>query len=189
MSDDAIFQSVYETILQRNTRYDGVYYVGIKSTGIFCRPSCRSRIPKPENVMVYRSIEAAREAGFRPCKRCKPDSPEQHGPDAKMANIVIELIQERYDENLTLDLLAEELKMSPYHLQRVFKRTTGMTPSNQLLRTRMEKAEQFLDQMDYSIAEIAAMVGFRSASHFSSVFKKEKGYTPNEYRKVHKKEV
>ncbi|WP_257351101.1 bifunctional transcriptional activator/DNA repair enzyme AdaA [Pseudalkalibacillus decolorationis] len=181
--DDAIFQSVYETILQRDTRYDGVYYVGIRSTGIFCRPSCRSRIPKPENVQVYKSIEEAREAGFRPCKRCKPDNPDQHGPDAKMAQAVIDLIQERYPEPLTLDKMASELNISPYHLQRVFKRTTGKTPSKQLLHTRLEMAEQLLAQKEQSIAEIAEVVGFRSVSHFSDVFKKTVGCTPNDYRR------
>ncbi|MFE6799737.1 bifunctional transcriptional activator/DNA repair enzyme AdaA [Paenibacillus chitinolyticus] len=182
MNKDAIFKSVYETILSRDTRHDGQYYVGITSTGIFCRPSCRSRTPKPENVRVYDSIERALDAGFRPCKRCKPENPSPHGPDAELAETVLGLIRTRYGENLTLHGLASELNISPYHLQRTFKRTTGISPSRQLLLTRMEEAKHRLARSEQPIGEIAAAVGFRSASHFSAVFHKTAGCTPNEFR-------
>lgn len=182
MEKDALFQSVYETILSRDTIYDGRYYVGIVTTGIFCRPSCRSRIPRPENVRIYGSVEEAREAGFRPCKRCRPETPGRNGPDAEVAQAVSDLIQARYSEPLTLGEIALELKMSPYHLQRLFKRTTGRTPSKQLLLTRLEEAKRQLAGKDAAIAEIAAAVGFRSASHFSSVFQKTIGCAPHEYR-------
>lgn len=180
--EDDIFESVYETILRRDTKYDGRYYVGIKSTGIFCRPSCRSRIPKPENVKVYGSIEEARQAGFRPCKRCRPDHPAPHGPDAEIARAVTELIERRYNENLTLGEMAAALNLSPFHLQRVFKRSTGATPAKQLLHTRLERSKRLLAEEDLPIAEIAAAVGFRSPSHFSYVFQKTVGCGPMEYR-------
>jgi AraC family transcriptional regulator, regulatory protein of adaptative response / methylphosphotriester-DNA alkyltransferase methyltransferase len=182
MMEDKRFQAVYETILSRDTRYDGRYYVGIVTTRIFCRPSCRSRTPKPENVRVYESIEEARRAGFRPCKRCRPDTPGQHGPDAEIAHTVIELIQQKYTDNLTLTDIAVQLRMSPFHLQRVFKRTTGTTPSKHLLHTRLESAKQLLIQNGQPIADIARAVGFRSASHFSSVFHKTYGCSPHEHR-------
>jgi AraC family transcriptional regulator of adaptative response / methylphosphotriester-DNA alkyltransferase methyltransferase len=180
--NDEIFESVYETILRRDTRHDGRYYVGIVTTGIFCRPSCRSRTPKPENVRVYPSIEEAREAGFRPCKRCRPDTPGTHGPDAQLACSVTELIRERYRDHLTLGEIAARLNISPYHMQRVFKRMTGTTPSKQLLDIRMEAAKRRLTANDQPIGEIAEAVGFRSASHFTVAFHKTFGCTPNEYR-------
>ncbi|KEQ25169.1 bifunctional transcriptional activator/DNA repair enzyme AdaA [Paenibacillus tyrfis] len=182
--NDALFQSVYETILQRDTRYDGRYYIGITSTGIFCRPSCRSRIPKPENVKIYGSIEEALQAGFRACKRCRPEQPGEHGPDAQIAHAVNELIKRRYSEPLTLGDIGAELKMSPYHLQRVFKRVTGTTPSKQLLHIRMEEAQRLLAASEQPITDIAAEVGFRSPSHFTSVFHKTVGCTPMEYRET-----
>jgi AraC family transcriptional regulator, regulatory protein of adaptative response / methylphosphotriester-DNA alkyltransferase methyltransferase len=180
--DNVIFQSVYETILRRDTRYDGVYYVAISTTGIYCRPSCRSRTPRPETVKIYTSIDEAQRGGFRACKRCRPDNPGQHGPDAELAQIVTDLIQQRYHENLTLDGLAASLNISPYHLQRVYKRMTGITPSKQLLHTRLEAAKTSLVEHNQAIADISAAVGFRSASHFSYVFQKTVGCTPNEYR-------
>jgi len=179
-----VFQAVYATILDRDTRHDGIYYVGIVTTGIYCRPSCRSRTPRPENVRVYTSIETAVQAGFRACKRCRPDNPDRHGPDAKIAHDVTAWIAARYAENVTLATIASAFNISPYHLQRVYKRMTGNSPAKQLLATRIERAKQLLVAGEHSIAEIAGAVGFRSVSHFSSVFKKTVGCAPHEYREV-----
>lgn len=186
MNGNDIFQSVYETILRRDTKYDGRYYVGIATTGIYCRPSCRSRTPKPENVRIYASIEEAAQAGFRPCKRCRPDHPDAHGPDAQIAEAVGAIIRERYTEHITLNGIAAELKISPYHLQRVYKRMTGISPSRQLLLTRIEAAKRQLARQERTIAEIASAVGFRSASHFSVTFLKTAGCSPNEYREANR---
>lgn len=177
-----IFHSVYQTMIERNTRYDGKYYVGIRTTGIVCRPSCRSRLPNPENVHLFPSVQAALEAGFRPCKRCKPETPSQHGPDAELAEAVVELIRGRYSEPLTLQTIASELIMSPYHLQRVVKRVTGLTPAKHLQQIRMEKAKVLLRSSDRSVSEVAFAVGFKNVSHFSASFKKATGSTPNEFR-------
>ncbi|WP_221566799.1 bifunctional transcriptional activator/DNA repair enzyme AdaA [Alkalihalobacillus sp. TS-13] len=182
MDSEKIFKSVYETILKRDTRYDGQYYVGIVTTGIFCRPSCRSRTPKPENVRVFKSIEEVQEAGFRPCKRCRPENPSKLGPDAEIVQRVNTMIEKDFAQNLTLDRMATALMMSPYHLQRVFKRMTGTTPSKMLVQKRMEKAKDLLSDHNTSISEVAKHVGYSSVSHFSSVFKKTTGCTPIEYR-------
>lgn len=179
---DAVFDRVYATILRRDASLDGRYYVGIVSTGIFCRPSCRSRTPKPENVRVYESIEEARKAGFRACKRCRPDTPGKEGPDAAMASAVTDLIRKHYAENLTLGDLAARLNVSPFHLQRVYKKTTGSTPAQRLLQTRLEEAKRQLADPSRSVTDIAAAVGFRSASHFSYAFRKAVGCPPNDYR-------
>ncbi|MBP3040962.1 methylphosphotriester-DNA--protein-cysteine methyltransferase family protein [Bacillaceae bacterium Marseille-Q3522] len=184
--DNDIFQTVYETMKRCDTSCDGLYYVGIKSTGIYCRPSCRSRLPKPENVEIYHSAEEAEKAGYRPCKRCRPDTPGKNGPDATVSKLVINLIQERYSENLTLEKIATGLNMSPYHLQRIFKRITGKTPANQLLLMRIEAAKHDLIQKEKTITEIATAVGYRSVSHFSAVFKKRTGCTPHEFRGKHR---
>ncbi|WP_337913907.1 bifunctional transcriptional activator/DNA repair enzyme AdaA [Cohnella zeiphila] len=180
--EDDLFQSVYDAILRRDTCYDGRYYVGITSTGIFCRPSCRSRIPKRQNVKVFGSIEEARQAGFRACKRCQPDNPSQHGPDAEMVQRIRGFIQNRYSESLTLGEMGAALNLSPFHLHRVYKRMTGITPARELLHTRMEAAKHLLVQKDRTIADIAAAVRYRSVSHFSVVFQRTIGCTPSEYQ-------
>ncbi|MCF6138650.1 bifunctional transcriptional activator/DNA repair enzyme AdaA [Pseudalkalibacillus berkeleyi] len=181
MGDD-IFQAVYETMKKRDTRFDGQYYVGIRTTGIVCRPSCRSRLAKPENVKIFSSVKEALNAGFRPCKRCKPETPSQHGPDAELSEAVLKLIREQYKEPLTLDVIANKLMMSPYHLQRIVKRTTGLTPNKHLHQMRITKAKEYLETSEMTINRIAKEVGFKNASHFSASFKKITGHTPNEYR-------
>ncbi|UOY93140.1 helix-turn-helix domain-containing protein [Ectobacillus sp. JY-23] len=181
MTED-IFHTVYEAVLTRSERYDGIYYTGIVSTKIFCRPSCRSRIPKPENVRIYSDIEAARQAGFRPCKRCKPEISETYGPDRRLVQNVTEVIRTRYDEPITLQLLGTALHTSPYHLQRVYKQLTGITPAQMLLQTRMNTAKRLLVETTLSIAEVAFKVGFRSPSYFSSTFQTYTGITPSTYK-------
>jgi len=185
--DSEIFQAVYESILQRDTRYDGRYYVGVLTTGIVCRPSCRSRIPKPENIRIFESIEEALKHGFRPCKRCRPDSPGKDGPDAAIAKAVIALIRTRYNENWTLRSLASQLSMSPFHLQRIFKRTVGTTPAKELLNRRLEIARRLLIESDKPVLEIAREIGFRSSSHFAFVFQRATGSSPNDFRNQHLK--
>ncbi|WP_174819862.1 bifunctional transcriptional activator/DNA repair enzyme AdaA [Paenibacillus koleovorans] len=185
INDPAVFQRVYETILSRETKLDGRYYVGIKTTGIYCRPSCRSRTPKPENVTIYGSIEAAQQAGYRACKRCRPDVPGANGPDAALAAQARELLRSRYAEPWTLPAIAGELRLSPFHLQRVFKRSTGTTPAKELLHIRMDRAKQLLAATDDPIANIASAVGIKGASHFSSLFQQTYGLTPHEYRLQH----
>ena len=81
-----VSDELYGAMSARDPRFDGRYYVGIVSTGIVCFPSCRSRLPRRENVRVYASLADALRAGFRPCKRCRPDSPRRQSPDAEMAN-------------------------------------------------------------------------------------------------------
>lgn len=182
MTEEERFQAVYATILRRDTRYDGIYYVGIASTGIVCRPSCRSRTPKPENVRVYDNLNDALKAGFRPCKRCRPEDPGRHGPDAQLAQSAIELIERRYAEPLTLSVMAAQLNISPFHLQRTFKRITGQSPAEHMMQTRLESAGRMLAQSELPVADIARAVGFRSASHFTSVFHRAYGCSPHAYR-------
>ncbi|AFC31421.1 AdaA [Paenibacillus mucilaginosus 3016] len=90
-----LFDRIYETIANKEDTYDGVYYTGVLTTRIVCRPSCRARTPKKENIRLYPSVEAAIQAGFRPCKRCKPEAPGPHGPDRALAAQVDALIATR----------------------------------------------------------------------------------------------
>lgn len=183
-----VTDELYEAMTRREPTFDGRLYVGIVSTGIVCYPSCRSRLPKRENVRAYASLEAALDAGFRPCKRCKPDSIERRSPDAEIVRQVKELIAERFAEPLTLSILAVELNISPFHLQRIFKRFTNKSPSKQLQETRLMQAGTWLTEEDWSISEVAKRVGFRSASHFSALFQKEFGVAPSEFRSGRRRE-
>ena len=174
---------LYNAILRHDNKFDGRFYIGILTTGIVCFPSCRSRTPKRENIRVYLSLEEAIRSGFRPCKRCKPDSPSRLSPDSEVVHQVLEIIHHRFQEPITLRTLSNELNMSPYHLQRTYKRVTGISPAKQLQSVRIDEAKRLLQIAEKSIGEVAMDVGFRSLSHFSDTFRREIGMSPLEYRK------
>ncbi|MBV4665672.1 methylated-DNA--[protein]-cysteine S-methyltransferase [Escherichia coli] len=122
LTDDQRWQSV----LARDPNADGEFVFAVRTTGIFCRPSCRARHALRENVSFYANASEALAAGFRPCKRCQPDkaNPRQHRLD-KITHACRLLEQET---PVTLEALADQVAMSPFHLHRLFKATTGMTP-------------------------------------------------------------
>ncbi|HFI6575139.1 TPA: bifunctional DNA-binding transcriptional regulator/O6-methylguanine-DNA methyltransferase Ada [Escherichia coli] len=122
LTDDQRWQSV----LARDPNADGEFVFAVRTTGIFCRPSCRARHALRENVSFYANASEALAAGFRPCKRCQPDkaNPRQHRLD-KITHACRLLEQET---PVTLEALADHVAMSPFHLHRLFKATTGMTP-------------------------------------------------------------
>lgn len=180
--DQALFDLVYQAVARRDTRYDGVYYTGVKTTGIVCRPSCRARTPKPDNVVFYPSLEKALQAGFRPCKRCRPDEGGPLRPDAVLAAQADAVISAGYGERLTLSGLAGRLKVSAAHLHRTYKEVTGLTPAAKLDQVRLDKARGLLRLGRMPVSEIGRAVGFRGASHFAAWFHRHTGASPTEYR-------
>lgn len=174
-------------IVNCNDSYDGVFFYAVKTTGIFCRPSCRSRTPKRDNVCVFRNAENALEANFRPCKRCRPD--QLRWPDEELASHTTRFIDEHFNEPLTLVTLAKILHVSPYHLHHIFKRITNMTPSEYLVLKRLSEAKRLLLESGKSITEIAGIIGFVNPGHFSTVFLKKVGMSPTVFRSHHYKKT
>ena len=169
----------WRAIVECDAAYDGQFYYAVATTGIYCRPSCKSRTPKPENVRIFTRREEAAEQ-YRPCKRCRPDA--VRWPDEELAERVRAVIGQRYAETLTLQRMAEELHVSPYHLHHVFKRVTGQTPNDVLVATRLAKAKELLTAKGRSVTEVAGAVGYGNAGHFATVFVKHVGVSPREYR-------
>ena len=139
-TDDRRWQAVCE----RDTRADGQFVFAVLTTGICCRPSCRSRRARRENVRFFADVAAAVAAGFRPCKRCQPDKdyPQQQRVD-KVAQACRLLEQ---DAPLTLEALAGQLAMSPFHFHRLFKSVTGMTPKAWQQAWRAQRLREALEQ-------------------------------------------
>jgi AraC family transcriptional regulator of adaptative response / methylphosphotriester-DNA alkyltransferase methyltransferase len=180
--DPTQFEAVYASVLRRESTFDGIYYTGVRTTKIVCRPSCRAKTPLARNVTFYRSLEAALAAGFRPCKRCKPEEGGPLGPDAALAAKVDALLETAFDQKLSLSSLAAWLAVSPFHLQRVYKRVRGCSPAEKLDRVRLEVAMRLLRHAELPAAEIGAAIGFRSPSHFSVWFSRKTGLSPTVYR-------
>ncbi|WP_339816959.1 bifunctional transcriptional activator/DNA repair enzyme AdaA [Paenibacillus sp. FSL R7-0216] len=173
-------ETEWQAIIQNDASQDGRFFYAVASTGIFCRPSCKSKPPKRENVRIFASAEQAKAARFRPCKRCKPDG--QPLPDREWVGQIADYIDRHYDEKLTLELLADMCHGSPYHLQRTFKRAMQMTPVEYIQRRRIEAAKRTLLHTRRTVADIALEVGIGSPAYFITLFKKTTGITPNEYR-------
>ncbi|WP_151735558.1 bifunctional transcriptional activator/DNA repair enzyme AdaA [Paenibacillus tengchongensis] len=180
--EQMLFEHVYNSVVRREPTYDGIYYTGVLTTRIVCRPSCRARTPKASNVIFYTSLEEALQAGFRPCKRCRPEEGGALRPDALLAAQTDELLETGLGEKLTLRTLAEQLKVSPFHLQRTYKQVRGLSPAARLEELRLERARQMLEGTRVPVAEIARQTGVSGPSHFTSWFARKTGMTPTEYR-------
>ncbi|WP_232463336.1 bifunctional transcriptional activator/DNA repair enzyme AdaA [Tumebacillus avium] len=170
----------WQAIIDCDATADGQFYYGVLTTGIFCRPSCKSRTPKRENVRIFATSDDAITHGLRACKRCRP---EETVPQNELAQAVLQLLESRYAAPLTLQTLADHLHISPYHLQRTFKKATGQTPAEALTQIRISAARQLLTSTDLPLTTIALQVGYQNLSHFSYVFHKETGTTPSDYRR------
>ena len=177
-------EEIWQAIILNDEAYNDQFFYAVKSTGIFCRPSCKSRAPKKENVVIFQKAEEALASHFRPCKRCKPTG--ERLPDETWVAQITSCIETYYREKLTLEYLADLCHGSPYHLHRTFKRIKGMTPVDYIQQTRINKAKEFLIQTNAAIADIAISVGMSNTSYFVTLFKKKTGYTPTEYRELMK---
>src|SRR5262249_41680093 len=121
--------SRWKAVLARDTRYDGAFVFAVRSTGIYCRPSCPARRPRRQNVVFFQVPAAAEQAGFRSCRRCRPRDTEAGGAQARLVQRVCRHIEAHAGErSLTLNELGAVAGMSPHHLQRTFKRVMGLSP-------------------------------------------------------------
>lgn len=171
----------WKAIVDCNPAYDNIFFYGVQTTGIFCRPSCKSKIPNKTNVRIFKNAYIALEENFRPCKRCKPDN--LHWPTEEWVERITEWLDQHYSEPLTLTALADTFHGSPFHLQRLFKRIKGVSPSEYIQQARLQKAIHQLKETKQSIEEISLSVGFSNSSYFITLFKKQLGCTPSSYRK------
>ncbi|AKE18064.1 MULTISPECIES: bifunctional transcriptional activator/DNA repair enzyme AdaA [Bacillus] len=171
----------WQAIIHNDSSYDSKFFYAVKSTGIFCRPSCKSRIPNRNNVRIFHHAEQALSENFRPCKRCKPNGITL--PNEEWVKQIKDYIEKHYDKSLTLDMLAEMCHGSPFHLQRTFKRIIGLTPIEYIQQFRILKATEYLLHTNQSIKEISTAVGIENPEYFATLFKKKTGFTPTEYRK------
>lgn len=171
----------WTALAHNDAAYDGQFFYAVKTTKIFCRPSCKSKLPNRDNICMFGTAEQALAASFRPCKRCKPTG--KRLPDEEWVELITTYIDAHYNETLTLELLAQLSHGSPYHLHRVFKKVTGITPADYIQQTRISHARQLLDNSKLSVAEIGAAVGLANIPYFITLFKKKTGQTPESYRK------
>lgn len=183
MSTNEIFERAR---LSRDARFDGRFFIGVKTTGIYCRPICPANTPKSENVVYYRTAAAASEAGFRPCLRCRPESapgtPAWAGTSTTVQRGLRLIAQGALDEG-NLEQLAERLGVTSRHLRRLFNKHLGASPLAVAHTQRLHFAKNLIDQTSLSMREISVASGFRSVRRFNDTFKKTYGRTPGQLRR------
>jgi AraC family transcriptional regulator of adaptative response/methylated-DNA-[protein]-cysteine methyltransferase len=158
-------------------RFDGLFVYAVRSTGIYCRPTCPSRRPRREQVEFFDACDAAEAAGFRPCRRCHP---RDVAHEIAATDTACRYIEAHLDESLTLTRLGEACGMSPYHLQRLFKRVTGLTPRQYIEERRLGQLKARLrDGSDVTTALYDS--GFGSSSRLYERGSLRLGMTPKTY--------
>ncbi|MEL7451397.1 MAG: Ada metal-binding domain-containing protein, partial [Pseudomonadota bacterium] len=170
---------MHAAVEQRDATYDGRFVFGVVTTGIVCRPTCPARTAHPENRRFFATVDDALKAGFRPCKRCRPDNPDH---DVARIEAVARHIEAHAADRLTLAHLAKQANLSPAHLQRAFKRVMGVSPKayQDAVRFRQMKAELRAGN-DVTSAMHAA--GFSSSSRVYGTPARSVGMAPGAYRK------
>lgn len=170
---------LWQAVLDRNRRMDGIFFYAVKSTGVFCKPSCASKRPRRENVDFYFTPMDAAFAGFRACKRCKP---EQRDPQTEKIATACRYIDGKLDESITLADIAAVVQLSEHHLLRLFKQFIGITPHEYTEARRMHTFKSALSSGD-SVASATYGAGFGSSSRVYERANAHLGMTPAQYQK------
>lgn len=183
--DSAVFDARYRAISTRDRRFDGQFFTGVKSTGIYCRPSCPARTPKPENVAFYSTSAAAQEAGFRACKRCLPEAtpgtPEwniRHDVAARAMRLIGDGVVDREG----IEGLSSRLGYSARQLQRTLVAELGAAPLALARARRAQTARALLVGTDLLLADVAHAAGFGSVRQFNETFAQVFDATPTQIR-------
>ena len=164
--------------LSRDARFDGKFFTAVITTGIFCRPICPARPPKPENVTYYESAELAQKSGFRPCKRCFP----QLAPNLPLPRKINQITQAYYENGFSLQKCAEQLEISDRQIRRLFVQYYGLAPSEFFHQQRLLLAHKLLTTTHLSITNVAFAAGFNSIRRFNEVILQTYKTSPSEIR-------
>lgn len=180
-------QSCYRAMTSHDARFDGRFFIGVRTTGIYCRPVCRVRLPRLENVVFYPCAAAAEQAGFRACRRCRPEtapgSAAWQGTSATVAR-AMRLIDAGALDGASVGDLAGRLGVSERHLRRLFEQHLGAAPNQIALTRRLHLARRLLDDTDLSIAAIALAAGFGSIRRFNAAMQASFGDAPSHLRRI-----
>ncbi|MCI0349586.1 MAG: helix-turn-helix domain-containing protein [Acidobacteriales bacterium] len=172
--------------ISRDPRFDGKFFIAVKSTGIYCRPICPSPTSKIGNVRYYPTAAAAAEAGYRPCLRCRPEAapgtPAWLGTSAVVRR-ALRFIDEGFLDQRSVEQLAERLGIGARHLHRLFVQHVGASPITVAQTRRLHFAKRLLDETELPITEIALAAGFGSLRRFNSAFQQTYARAPRELRR------
>jgi AraC family transcriptional regulator of adaptative response/methylated-DNA-[protein]-cysteine methyltransferase len=171
----------WEAVQQRDPAYDGAFVYAVRTTGVYCRPTCPSRRPHRHNVEFFEQMDAAEAAGYRPCQRCTPRQPDQPEPLAETVIAVCRYLEGEHESAPTLDDLAARFNVSPYHLQRTFKRLVGVSPRQYADAHRRDRLKAGL-RAGRAVTEAVYDAGYGGSSSFYEGAGAALGMSPVVYR-------
>jgi AraC family transcriptional regulator of adaptative response/methylated-DNA-[protein]-cysteine methyltransferase len=170
----------WAAVVARDPAADGSFFYSVKTTGVYCKPSCGARAARPENITFHETAADAERAGFRPCKRCRPNQPSRGQINADIVADLCRFI-ENADTPPTLDELARRAGLSQFHLHRIFKQVTGVTPRSYAAAHRVKRVRNELDG-ETSVTDAIFGAGYNSSSRFYEKSADVLGMTPTTYR-------
>lgn len=180
LSDTLELDPRWIAVRNRSASTDGDFYYAVKTTGIYCRPSCPARLPRSENVGFYATCEDAEQAGYRPCKRCKPTQISLEKRHAALMQTACRMI-ENAETPRGLNELAARCGLSAFHFQRLFKRCIGVTPKAYAMAQREKRLRDALAE-DNTVTNAIFNAGYQSASRFYERAAQVLGMPPSAYR-------
>jgi AraC family transcriptional regulator, regulatory protein of adaptative response / methylated-DNA-[protein]-cysteine methyltransferase len=179
-TQDTISDLRWNILRERRQQTEQPFYYGVITTGIYCRPNCSSRLPRRENVRFFDTVDEASQAGFRPCKRCRPNLPEQ--TDSTQAAVLQAcVIMDNAEEIPTLAELAGAVGLSPFYFQRQFKSIVGVTPKQYAMEKRKQRIQANL-QAGEPVTTALYDAGYSSSAPFYNQARQALGMTPSTYK-------
>ena len=175
-------QQLWDAVLSRDSSFDGLFVYAVRSTGIYCRPTCPSRRPRQSQALFFAVPEEARTAGYRPCRRCRPDQPGDAVELARRASEYIDDYIESHDSLPPLAEVSEVMGIAGSQLRRVFRQETGLTPAQYARARRLGRFKSLLRDGE-SVASAAFEAGYGSSSRLYENASEQLGMTPASYRK------
>ena len=180
--------ALYSAYAARDARFDGIFFIGVTSTGIYCRPVCTAKTPRRANCRFFDSAEAAEKASFRPCLRCRPELAPGNAP-VDDARRIAHLVAHRIDEGLLdegggLEALAVRFGWSSRQIRRMVQQELGVSPIELVLTRRLLLAKQLLTETALPITEVAHASGFASLRRFNDAFRRRYGMPPGRLRRA-----
>jgi AraC family transcriptional regulator, regulatory protein of adaptative response / DNA-3-methyladenine glycosylase II len=180
-------EACYSAVRQRDARFDGRFFTGVTTTGIYCRPICPARTPLSKNVIFFPTAAAAQEAGFRPCLRCRPETAPDLGAWRGTSNTVsraLSLIEHGALDDADVDALAGRLGVGERQLRRLFHQHLGASPVAVAQTRRVLLAKQLIHETHLPMTEVAFAAGFGSIRRFNETFRQLFGRAPRELRRT-----
>ena len=179
-------RTCYQALKSHDERFDGHFFVGVRTTGVYCRPICRVRLPRPENCSFHPSAAAAEAAGFRPCLRCRPElAPGFAATEArtKLALAAARMLEDGAATDLGLERVAQRIGVTDRHLRRIFADEFGVTPIQYVQTHRLLLAKRLLTDTALPVSAVAFASGFSSVRRMNALFAARYGFTPTRLRK------